>query len=198
MTFHDFNERMRLARRAERFAHLDAIPEAMRDMTLDGFTDYGGSVRTAKAAAAEFAAKPTGWVVFVGDPGVGKTHLAVAIAQAVARRVGGVGFHVVPQMLDYLRSSYEDRHYADLFDYIRSARLCVLDDLSLARETAWAWETMYKLIDYRYSRRLPTVITANVLPSGDRDPIASRLGDVRLVRLVPIVAPDHRRQRRSQ
>lgn len=54
-----------------------------------------------------FAEKPQGWIVLAGTYGCGKTHLAAAIANAVATRNENeveAMFVVVPDLLDHLRA----------------------------------------------------------------------------------------------
>ncbi|MYB84585.1 MAG: ATP-binding protein, partial [Chloroflexi bacterium] len=130
----------------------------------------------------------------------GKTHLAVGIVLArIAEDLEAeeARFVVVPDMLDDLRAGYDaagEQSYYQRKARIQDAPLLVLDDFSLPRLTPWAREVLYMVVNYRYSRELPTVVTMNELPTGEEDPIASRLNDRRLVRPVPIVAQDYRRE----
>ena len=183
---------------------LGSIPHAMlRNMTFDGFQPEGRArtredretLAAALFASKAFAQEPDGWLVLVGGPGCGKTHLAVAVANRQLAQGGDVFFAFVPDLLDHLRYTFSPDSrvtYDELFDRIKQAPLLIMDDLGAESSTSWADEKLYQIIVHRHNARLPTVITMRVLPSGPADPVASRLNDARMVTEVPITAPDYR------
>lgn len=153
------------------------------------------SLEKAYRAAQSFAENPRGWMVFTGNYGCGKTHLAAAIANNRA----GIGreplFVVVPDLLDHLRSTFGPNSsvsYDELFEEVRSAPMLVLDDLGTQSATAWAREKLYQILNHRYVAHLPTVITtANRIE--DVDPrIQSRMLDTRWCTIHGITAPAYR------
>lgn len=116
-------------------------------------------------AATNFASKPAGWLVFLGPSGCGKTHLAAAIANQRLQQAQPVFFIAVPDLLDYLRATYNpgsEISYDRLFGEILNTQMLVLDDLGDQTDTPWAEEKLFQLINHRYAARLPTVI--NVSP----------------------------------
>lgn len=156
------------------------------------------SLRTAVRAATEFAERPEGWLVLIGDVGTGKTHLAAAIANHRVSRGLPVRFVVVPDLLDHLRSTFgpdSTVSYDDLVQRIRTAPVLVLDDLGTQTSTPWAREKLFQIVNHRYNDRLPTVFTSNT-PMEElwalSPAIASRMMDTTLSTLVSIDAPDHR------
>jgi DNA replication protein DnaC len=133
-------------------------------------------------------------LVLRGPVGCGKTHLAVAAYRACV--AGGVLPAVavtVPALLDGLRPGREP---VEELRACEDARLLLLDDLAAERSTDWTAETLYRLVDARYARRLPTIITTNATGAmirehlGDR--IASRLNGIGPVVSWPTDAPDRR------
>jgi hypothetical protein len=71
-------------------------------------------------------------------------------------------------------------------------KLLILDDLGTEKLTDWAAEKLDTLIDHRYIKGLPLVVTTNV-PAAQLSPrIASRLQDRRLGRVVTLSGPDYR------
>jgi DNA replication protein DnaC len=176
----------------------------LRNMTFDTFVvrddvspEVRMSLQDALSVAREFAADPKGWLLITGHYGCGKTHLAAAVANERVERTRSVLFVVVPDLLDYLRSSYAPDStitYDERFEQVRRIELLILDDLGTQNTTPWAAEKLYQILNYRYNAALPTVITTNQNLS-DMDPrLASRLRDQALVRMLPIYATDSRTQ----
>ena len=120
------------------------------------------NLKRAYGFAQNFAGNPRDWIVFSGTYGCGKTHLAAAIANERVRAGESALFVVVPDFLDHLRSTYGPNSlttYDKRFNEVRKAPLLILDDLGTESATPWAEEKLYQLFNYRYTARLPTVIT---------------------------------------
>jgi DNA replication protein DnaC len=164
--------------------------------TFASFDPAIAGLREAFDAARAFAADPQGWLVLSGAHGVGKTHLAAAVANVHLEAGNPVFFSIVPDLLDHLRAAFaptSEMPYDALFDRIREAGLLVLDDLGAENSTAWATEKLFQLINYRYNYRMPTVITTNTrLISQMDERIRSRLSDISLTRHCAIKAQDYR------
>lgn len=122
------------------------------------------NVSRAYEAAREFAEKPAGWLVFQGSSGVGKTHLAAAVANYRVARGDQALLVVVPDLLDHLRATFGPRShvtYDHRFEEVREAPLLVLDDLGTESGTPWAREKLFQVLNHRYVALLPTVITTS-------------------------------------
>jgi DNA replication protein DnaC len=183
--------------------------EMLKRMTFQAFNVRGNratpqqrqSLENALEAANSFAQDPDGWLVLMGDSGCGKTHLAVAIAGERLKNDTTPRFWPVPDLLDHLRHTFSPESrvtYDTVFEDVKRCPLLVLDDLGTETGTPWAREKLYQLIVHRHNSRLPTVITVRELEDpSQRDPIASRLNDSRMVNVIPIDAPDYRNQART-
>lgn len=113
-------------------------------------------------AAMEYADNPEGWLTFVGPSGSGKTYLAAAIANRQIETGNPALFLTAVDLLDYLRSGFDDdtdEGFVDLLEQVRNAPLLVIDDLPAQPPSHWGRERLFQLLSWRHSARLPTVIT---------------------------------------
>ncbi len=190
------------ARRKRQMNALGSM-ELLTRMTFESFHPEGigltaerrKTVRAAFEAARRFAETQRGWLLFSGGYGVGKTHLAAAIGNEVIRRGGEALFILAPDLLDHLRATFAPNSpetYDELFDRLKNTPLLILDDLGAESATPWAQEKLFQLLNHRYLRRLPTVITTNRPLSALEARIRSRLMDVDLVEHHRILAADYR------
>lgn len=177
--------------------------DAFLDKTFDSFQTelpmltppQRASLEMALRVAHAFAHQPDGWLLLEGTYGCGKTHLAAAIGNTRLDYEGEVLFITTPDLLDHLRNTYgpsPDEDYDDLFERIRSAPMLILDDLGVENPSPWAQEKLFQLLNFRYSRRLPTVITTNADLDMLDPRIRSRLLDENMIHRVRIAAPDYR------
>ena len=194
--------------RAPRLGRIE--PVMLRRMTFESFDVRGNnpsasqlaSLEAAHQAAKNFASDPDGWLTLFGETGVGKTHLAVAVASTYLSRGTTVFFAFVPELLDYLRYTFSPESpvtYDHLFEEVKNSPLLILDDLGQERSSPWAVEKLYQIIVHRHNARLPTVITTMVEFTKERGPVGSRVQDPSDGQLIRVEAPDYRnKKRRSQ
>jgi DNA replication protein DnaC len=185
--------------RLYRLSNLDAF----QNMTFDTFKTQGRmglgdqqvrSLENAYNQSRHYAQTLNGWLMLMGEYGCGKTHLAAAIANAVVDLGIPTLFLTVPDLLDWLRFSYDspDTSYESRFEEIKNIKLLVLDDLGTQNATPWAQEKLFQIINYRYIHKLPTVVTTNLELKDMDGRIASRLQDPEVVLALKIHAPDFR------
>lgn len=184
--------------------HLGRVPcEMQRSMTFETFDVRGNnprageqaSLQNAALAAVRYADNPAGWLTLFGNTGVGKTHLAVAIANARMDLGSPVFFAFVPELLDYFRYTFDPHSRVtmeSILEEVKSAPLLILDDLGQEHNSPWAEEKLYQIFVHRHNNRLPTVITSMLDFSEQSGPIGSRIRDASLGQLVRIDAPDYR------
>jgi len=190
-----------------------------RDQTFDNFdlrthelpAEERENLKQAVTLAKNYAAHPEGWLIFTGTYGCGKTHLAAAIANKCIE-LGHLTpmFIVVPDLLDHLRATFNPQSPVSFdrrFEAVRTAPLLILDDLGTENATSWAKEKLFQLLNYRYTARLPTIITTSMHREEleEREPrLASRMLDETRCTICPIIAPSYRgrtkarRRQRSQ
>lgn len=154
------------------------------------------TLERAASVAHEFAQMPRGWLVLSGTYGVGKTHLAAAVANyQVEHARADVMFVVVPDLLDYLRASFGPQSNISLdrrFDDIKKTPILILDDLGTESATPWAREKLFQLLNYRYDAMLPTVITTSQSHKEIDPRLLTRMDDVARCQFIGISATGYR------
>ena len=105
-------------------------------------------------------------LLLLGDHGVGKTHLAVALLKDVIRLKGARGlFYETRDLLKLVRDTYSGQSDVTELEVLRpvlEADLLVLDDVGSEKKSEWVEETLGLVINTRYSESRLTVITTNL------------------------------------
>jgi DNA replication protein DnaC len=144
------------------------IPKRYQHCTIANFSAYNESLERAAAAARRVveAFPVIGKGLFLeGAPGVGKTHLAVAVLKQVVEASGARGlFYDTRDLLRVIRSTYDPSIRTTELEVLRPvmhADLLVLDDLGAEKTSEWVEETMNLIVNTRYNERRPTLFTSN-------------------------------------
>jgi DNA replication protein DnaC len=144
------------------------IPNRYQHCTLGNFTVYNESLEHAQTAArrvAESFPAVTRGLLMEGLPGVGKTHLAVAVLKQVIQTTGARGlFYDTRDLLRIIRSTYDPSIRTTELEILRpvmTAELLVLDDLGAEKTSEWVEETMNLIVNTRYNERRLTIFTSN-------------------------------------
>jgi len=170
------------------------IPPLYRQASFENFATLpdnpinSRALQTAVTVAASYAREyPYGTkkpgLLFIGDPGTGKTHLAVAVMRRLIQRGFECVFFDYQNLLERIRSGYDAAAGSASRETYRTALDCeilVLDDLGAHRVTDWVEDTITSLITYRYNNNKPVIATTNLRdPEAGDSPIPSGVaGDV--------------------
>jgi len=211
-----FNDRLRSHFEDSSFCHIYTIgsrlsmqqlgnlpPGLLQSMSFSNFDhkrlelplEQRQNLQQAFSIAKDFAKNTEGWLILQGINGCGKTHLAASIVNYRLSQKLSSFFIFVPDLLDYLRSSFSKTSkipYDDFFRIVKESPLLILDDFGQQSSTPWAQEKLYQLINYRYNLRLPMVITTCLSLEEIETRISSRLVDPKLSLVFNIIAPDYR------
>ena len=144
------------------------IPKRYQHCTLGNFTAYNESLEKAleqaRRVADQFPVVSKG-LLLEGQPGVGKTHLAVAVLRQAIQTSGARGlFYDTRELLRLIRSTYDPSIHTTEVEVLRpvlTADLLVLDDLGAEKTSEWVDETMNLIVNTRYNERRLTIFTSN-------------------------------------
>jgi DNA replication protein DnaC len=160
------------------------IPKRYQHCTLSNFSAYNESleraVEKARVVADGFRQERTReqvgrGLLLEGQPGVGKTHLAVAVLKQIIATTAARGvFYDTRDLLRVIRSTYDPSIRTTEFDVLRpvmTADVLVLDDLGAEKTSEWVDETMNLIVNTRYNERRLTIFTSNYMDiPDDTDP----------------------------
>ena len=99
-------------------------------------------------------------IVFIGNPGTGKTHLAIAIGIKALKKGYKVLFTQVSEMLNNLNASKADNSYYQKVDYYLSHDLIIMDELGFKKLPSFSADDFFEIISRRYEKG-SIIITTN-------------------------------------
>ena len=148
------------------------IPRRYEHCTLGSFEPGNASLSAALEKAMAFCsgyphlgADEGLGLLFSGDNGVGKTHLAVAVLRELVETKGASGqFWDFHELIREIKSSYDPETKTTelmVLEPVVEADVLLLDDLGAWKMTDWMNDTLFYILNSRYMAKRPTIITTN-------------------------------------
>jgi DNA replication protein DnaC len=146
------------------------IPKRYEHCDLDSYLPTHESQKKAKAYVQRFTDKypqvDVG-LLFLGNCGVGKTHLAVSLLKQVISTKGDGGlFYDFRDLLREIQASWNTVSQGSEWSILRpvlDAKVLVLDELGANKPTEWVRDTIAHIINCRYNDKKLTIFTSNYL-----------------------------------
>lgn len=116
-------------------------------------------------------------LALMGTVGIGKTHLLLSVANYLLNKKIPVVFVYTPDLIEELRESQfvndRDSNLNTKIKKLGEVPVLILDDIGIEKITGWVRQQYARIINLRYTRRLPTLFTSNK----NFDDIAEMIGD---------------------
>jgi len=154
-------------REAERILEYSGLSDAFRRKRFDNF-DYSKNKEIlnayimAKSYANDFDvdSKYNNSIIFMGQPGSGKTHLALSIANYIMKNGVGVVYMNYRESITAIKQSIMDsENYNNIMSRYKNARCVIVDDLFKGSVTQSDINIMYDIINHFYITKKSMIIT---------------------------------------
>ena len=104
------------------------------------------------------------WLLFLGSPGTGKTHLACAAVQSLAVRGYSAKYVKAAELFRRVKESWQDgtkERASEVIKKMIDVDLLVIDELGGQFGSSAEQNILYDVIDGRYERKKPLIGTSN-------------------------------------
>lgn len=100
-------------------------------------------------------------LIIMGKSGVGKTHLAAAIANKLIENDKIVLMGRLTTLLDMIKETFRDNTKSEneLIELYSEVDMIIIDDLGTEKISSWALEKLYTILQNRFENGLPIIIT---------------------------------------
>lgn len=133
------------------------------------FENYQGEENQSLIIAKNFAKdyeqmkKENIGLLFYGSVGSGKTYLACSIANTLIEQYQvGVKIRNFAQIINELQKGGFDLDKNAYIESLVNTSVLILDDLGIERDTSYAKEQVYNIVNNRYLKQKPTIFTTNL------------------------------------
>ncbi len=211
--------------RGDDFLTVCRIPPRYEHCSLATFDAGNASLRAAREKAMSYC---SGYpflgtdeglgLLFTGDNGVGKTHVAVSVLRELVTHKGVRGqFWDFHELIREIKNSYNPETRStelQVLEPVVDVDVLLLDDLGAWKMTDWMNDTLFYILNSRYIAKRATIITTNYQdvdrehalaadPLRRKEFLVERIGQrlrsrlMEMCLVVKLQGPDHRQARQE-
>jgi DNA replication protein DnaC len=184
-------QRRDLANRLDRLrrAYLSTLPREYHEATLDGYIVQPSLPDTERRSCVNALAVSRRYIseweqnrksgvglIFIGNCGGGKTHLACAIGHEIVNLGYSVRYICVVDLLREIRTAPLNC-LEDVIDSYKRCSMLILDDLGTEKSSDWVDEQLYAIVNGRTANYRPTIITTNLSNAEEWKRVQSKVID---------------------
>lgn len=175
--------------KTERLLGKANIPPNYENATLDSFklpednpiarTGLGTVLMQARKFVREFPTTERSGLLFVGDPGEGKTHITIGIMKALMEKGHECVFFDYQELILRIQKGWDDFAGSSERAAYQTALDCevlIIDDLGAQRTIEWVQDTLEFIITYRCNNRKHLIATTNLPDEAITGPVISYTG----------------------
>ena len=108
-------------------------------------------------------------LLFMGDTGLGKTHLALAVANEVIKKGHNVIYCSASNIFKAIESEYFKEGSTETINSMKICDLLILDDLGSEFVNHFLASSLYDIVNTRLISKLSTIYTTNIVNHKDFD-----------------------------
>lgn len=151
----------------EKLFESSQITPAFRQKTLENYTTDKTPIAKdmLKCGKLYLENYKKGWLVLLGEPGSGKSHISLAVGNELIKQgVPTLYFQHVEGMKELVNLIREDKSLTDKISAMKQVDFLIWDDLFKPTgdklPTPFSIDTAFEVLNYRYLNQLPTAINS--------------------------------------
>ena len=152
------------------------LVDLLDSRTFEAYTTGKPFQTAAKSLAIEYVKEfleGNKWsFAFIGQSGIGKSHLMIAVSRKLLEAGVNVKHYTADEITQILQAcKYDEQNYSLEFGRVANSGVLFIDDLFKSSLTNYYnkesikhddLEQMFKIINYRYNKKLPIIVTSEI------------------------------------